>query len=664
MPPRSAQKKLSTKTPAKSSPKPSVKPLEPENPPKPTETTTVSAIETPQKPDKSLKSDPLEETGIQASGNSAENVDSDSVVGTANMEESGSEVVAGEKRVVNITVETRVTEEIVEVKEIASENKGEENEPGDDEPEDNEAEGEVNEEEEGDGEEEDEEGEEGEEDEEEGEEEIQEVPEPVQEKRKQKEYEIFVGGLDRYAEEEDLKKVFEKVGEVVEVRLVKKAHSQRNKGFAFVRFATVEQAKRAASELKFPKVKGKVCGVTRNNDKETLHIRNICTTWTKDKLVEKLKPYELENLEEVHLIDDPINKGKNRGYAFLDFSTHMDAVSACIKLQKADVFFGTDVRAEVAFSKSAEPDEEVMSQVKSVFLDGLPTSWDEEQVREQFKKYGEIDNVQLARNMPTAKRKDFGFINFTTREAASACIEEVNKDGIGEGAQKVSVKATLRKPLQKRLPPAIGGWRGGYMSKSYGGRALGTRGIDRSYPSRPHGGRFGSLSRHSAREDEFNMAPIGKYGDRFRRDVLRREPAPAVSRVRSDLYMESRSSGRRDSYSRFPSRPRYSDDIYDPQFDLYDDRAAAAYDYPASSGIKRPYSALDDDDLVSSSLTRRGSRSGLEMDAYPQRNVSAYSEYSRILPSDRVGYERVGYPIEEYGSRYLAGRGASSRSYY
>lgn len=76
-------------------------------------------------------------------------------------------------------------------------------------------------------------------------------------------------------------------------------------------------------------------------------------------------------------------------------------------------------------------------QVKSVFLDGLPPHWDEDKVRETFGKFGEIDSIQLARNMFTAKRKDFGFIGFTTRQSALDCIKMVNKDGVGEGSGKV-----------------------------------------------------------------------------------------------------------------------------------------------------------------------------------------------------------------------------------
>jgi len=53
--------------------------------------------------------------------------------------------------------------------------------------------------------------------------------------------------------------------------------------------------------------------------------------------------------------------------------------------------------------------------------------------------------------MPAAKRKDFGFISFRTREAALACIEGVNENEVNEEEEdkKVTLKATLRKPQQK-----------------------------------------------------------------------------------------------------------------------------------------------------------------------------------------------------------------------
>ena len=78
--------------------------------------------------------------------------------------------------------------------------------------------------------------------------------EVVKERRKRKEFEVFVGGLDKDATEHDLKKVFGKVGVVTEVRLMINPQTKRNKGFAFLRFETVEQARRAVVELKNPVV--------------------------------------------------------------------------------------------------------------------------------------------------------------------------------------------------------------------------------------------------------------------------------------------------------------------------------------------------------------------------------------------------------------------------
>lgn len=77
-------------------------------------------------------------------------------------------------------------------------------------------------------------------------------------------------------------------------------------------------------------------------------------------------------------------------------------------------------------------------QVKKVFVDGLPASWDEDRVRDLLKKYGKIEKIELARNMPSAKRKDFGFITFDSHDAAVTCAKNINNTELGEGESKVS----------------------------------------------------------------------------------------------------------------------------------------------------------------------------------------------------------------------------------
>ena len=78
-----------------------------------------------------------------------------------------------------------------------------------------------------------------------------------------------------------------------------------------------------------------------------------------------------------------------------------------------------------------------MVQVKTIFIDGLSTSWSEEHVRDLLKRFGKLEKIELARNMPSARRKDFGFVTFDTHEAAVTCAKSINNSELGEGEDKV-----------------------------------------------------------------------------------------------------------------------------------------------------------------------------------------------------------------------------------
>lgn len=75
--------------------------------------------------------------------------------------------------------------------------------------------------------------------------------------------------------------------------------------------------------------------------------------------------------------------------------------------------------------------------MKTVYAGYIPSSWDEEKIIGYFKKFGEIENVVLARNLRFSKRKDFAFVNYTTREAALACVESLSKELSDDEGSKV-----------------------------------------------------------------------------------------------------------------------------------------------------------------------------------------------------------------------------------
>ncbi|KAL7619021.1 hypothetical protein Lser_V15G03110 [Lactuca serriola] len=372
------------------------------------------------------------------------------------------------------------------------------------------------------------------------------------ERRKRKEFEIFVGGLDKDATEEDLRKVFSAVGEVSEVRLMMNAQTKKNKGFAFLRFATVEQAKRACVELKSPVVHGKQCGVSPSQDSDTLFLGNVCKTWTKEALKEKLKKYGVDTVEDLTLVEDNKNDGSNRGFAFLEFSSRSDAMDAFKRLQKRDVTFGVDRPAKVSFADSfIDPGDEIMAQVKTVFIDGLPASWDEGRVRDLLKKYGEVVKIELARNMPSARRKDYGFITFGTHDSALTCAKSINNEELGDNENKAKVRARLSRPLQrgKGKHGSRGGGGGGDF-RSGGGRSA-SRGFRGPWARPvPH-----SLPPRGIRRVGGRPPPVVERGVRRPVPVRDRRPVAALPPRGRPVAPPPRSYDRRPPV---PSRPKSS----------------------------------------------------------------------------------------------------------
>ncbi|KAA8536435.1 hypothetical protein F0562_028913 [Nyssa sinensis] len=522
----------------------------------------------------------------------------------------------------------------------------------------------------------------------------------VKERRKRKEFEVFVGGLDRDATEGDLRKVFGRVGEITEVRLLKNPLTKKNKGFAFLRFATAEQARHAVSELKHTVVNGKPCGVAPSQDSDTLFVGNICKEWTKETLKEKLTYYGVENFEELTLVEDTKNEGMNRGFAFLDFSSRADALEACKRLQMRDVVFGTDRTARVAFADTfIEPDDEIMSQVRIVFIDGLPSNWDEDRVKEHLKKFGSIEKVELARNMPAAKRTDFGFVTFDTHDAAVACVDGINNAELRYGDKKVKVRARLSRPRQRGksarharggYPIGHGGLRG--VKDSWGSS------LSRMDPSRFTGHSGRSIQSRSAYDGGFKQSldPRGRPTvDVVPNRVGNRRQFPSPERSFSRSYRVSaygKNSLQKDymqqdeSFSRPPDFPRgrmerksyrdvypshesaYSESstrnvsrgvarrmspLYDEDdsYGRYIERSSSyrdnhSRDYSSFSGSKRPYSAIEEARPHYAEAPIRQSRTRIDYGGGSSRLAYSESSYgsdsTRLMRGSRSGYDGVG----------------------
>ncbi|KAK9113001.1 hypothetical protein Scep_020520 [Stephania cephalantha] len=500
----------------------------------------------------------------------------------------------------------------------------------------------------------------------------------AKERKIKKEQEVFVGGLDRDAVEDDIKKAFEKIGEVIDIRLHKNPVTNKNKGYAFVRFASKEQASRALAELKTPIIRGKRCGLAPSEDNDTLFIGNICNTWTKEAIKQKLKEYGLDGVENVTLVPDAQHDGLSRGFAFVEFSCHNDAMLAYKRLQKPDAIFGHAERSvKVAFAEPLrEPDPEVMAQVKSVFVDGLPPQWDEERVREYFKQYGEIERIVLARNMPSAKRKDFGFVDYNTHDAAVACINGLNNTELGDERSKTRVRVRLSNPLPKTQAVKgglCGGFRVGRGGSGTGfprfGRGFGRggyanrgsfpRGTDFHGRGRGRTGRF-AFAGDSYQEGSYSgfhgRQPFGGRGLRMGYDEEMVHPdfgrsRHVVERGRGRSFQPRRPQFQYESHYNQPVGGRYlADDPY-----LYDD---------VGHGMKRPYSMMDHEQPGYLEPNRLRPRFDHPDPAFPPRETHYQDSYGAGGSGYSRDYYSSSYGGSSFSSTYGPDRPYGSGGYY
>ena len=88
-----------------------------------------------------------------------------------------------------------------------------------------------------------------------------------------------------------------------------------------------------------------------------------------------------------------------------------------------------------------------MAQQNKLYVGNLPFSVDENQVRDIFAQYGEIENLSLIMDRDTGRPKGFGFITFVSQQAAEKALEQNGKD---MGGRALRVNVATDKPRESR----------------------------------------------------------------------------------------------------------------------------------------------------------------------------------------------------------------------
>lgn len=203
-------------------------------------------------------------------------------------------------------------------------------------------------------------------------------------------------------------------------------------------------------------------GNTRSNDEDRkIFVGGISWEVSQDELKEYFSRFG--TVTDCTLKTDP-NTGRSRGFGFVQFSdvSSVDRVLA----EKPHELKGKTIDPKRARAMGGkEP-------VKKIFVGGLDINMSEEEVKEYFAQYGQVETIELPFDRTKGTRRGFCFITFDSEEAADRAVQ-VPRQKIG--ARECDLKKAVSK---NELGPSAGrGGRGGFRG----------RGGQGGYPGYPSG---------------------------------------------------------------------------------------------------------------------------------------------------------------------------------
>ena len=105
--------------------------------------------------------------------------------------------------------------------------------------------------------------------------------------------------------------------------------------------------------------------------------------------------------------------------------------------------------------------------MKNIYVGNLDYNVTEQELRETFEAYGQVDNVTILRDRDTGQPRGFGFVEMASDEEADKAIAGTN--GIQLGARNVNVNEA--RPKTERAVGGMGRSRGGFGGGGGGGRS-------------------------------------------------------------------------------------------------------------------------------------------------------------------------------------------------
>lgn len=284
---------------------------------------------------------------------------------------------------------------------------------------------------------------------------------------------LYVGDLHPEVTEPFLYEVFREVGPIASIRVCRDTFTRNSLGYAYVNFQNPVDAERALDTLNYSTVKNQPIRIMWSQRDPSVRKSGIGNVFIKnlDKTIDNKALYDTfsafgnilsckvgQSKEKIKVKDDQgveHEEDETSCYGFVHFETAEAAEQAIARvngmsINNKQVYVGPFVRKQERLKLITN-----VNQFTNIFVKNLDKSVSDDQLREMFVKFGEIQSCVIMRDDKGAS-KGFGFINFTDHEAAVAAVEEMNnkevegkKLYVGRAQKKAERLVTLKDKFEK-----------------------------------------------------------------------------------------------------------------------------------------------------------------------------------------------------------------------
>lgn len=248
---------------------------------------------------------------------------------------------------------------------------------------------------------------------------------------------LYVGELDPSVTEAMLFELFSQIGSVASIRVCRDAVTRRSLGYAYVNYNSTADGEKALEDLNYTLIKNRPCRIMwsqrdpalRKTGQGNVFIKNLDVAIDNKALHDTFAAFG--NILSCKVAQD--ETGASKGYGFVHYETDEAAANAIkhvngMLLNEKKVYVGYHIPKKDRQSKF----EEMKANFTNVYVKNIAAEVSDDEFRELFARYGDVTSSSLARDQE-GKSRGFGFVNFTSHEAAAQAVDELNgKDFRGQ----------------------------------------------------------------------------------------------------------------------------------------------------------------------------------------------------------------------------------------